>query len=58
VTALGSQRGQRAPNEPPIDHLGGSEERTGPENKSLANDEVKSDEGKNTERPQQSRARF
>jgi hypothetical protein len=43
---LGHQQGQRAPNEPPVDHLGGNQERTGTENKSSANDEVKSDAGK------------
>jgi hypothetical protein len=49
VTGLGHQQGQRAPNEPPVDHLGGSQEKTGLENKSLANDEVKSNVGKNPE---------
>jgi hypothetical protein len=35
------------PNEPPIVHLGGSQEKKGLENKSSASDEVKSDAGKN-----------
>jgi hypothetical protein len=37
------------PNEPPIVHLGGSQEKKGLENKSSASDEVKSDAGKNPE---------
>jgi hypothetical protein len=49
MTVLGRQQGQRAPNEPLVDHMGGSQKKTGPENKSLANDEVKSDAGKNLE---------
>jgi hypothetical protein len=47
--ALGCQQGQRAPNEPPVDQLGGIQEETGLENKSSANDEVKSDVGRNLE---------
>jgi hypothetical protein len=47
--ALCHQQGQRAPNELPIDHLGSSQEKTGPENKSSANGRVKSDAGKNLE---------
>jgi hypothetical protein len=49
ATTLGRQQGQRAPNEPPIDHLGGSQEKTEPENESSANDKVKSDAVKNPE---------
>jgi hypothetical protein len=43
---LGRQQEQRLPNEPPVDHLGGNQEKTEPENKSLANGEVNSDAGK------------
>jgi hypothetical protein len=46
-TTHGHQQGQRAPNEPHVHHLGDSQEKTGPENKSSANDEVKSDVRKN-----------
>jgi hypothetical protein len=48
------------PNEPPIVHLGGSQEKKGLENKSSASDEVKSDAGKNPKEAtaEQSRARF
>jgi hypothetical protein len=49
TASLGRQQGQRAPNEPPVDHQGGSIEKMGLENKSSANDEVKSDAGKNPE---------
>jgi hypothetical protein len=49
VTAVVCQQGQRASNEPPVDHLCDSQEKTWPDDKSLANDEVKSDVRKNPE---------
>jgi hypothetical protein len=54
---IGPQQGREASgqknrivqNEPPVDHLGDGQEKTGPENKSSANDEVESDAGKSLE---------
>jgi uncharacterized caspase-like protein len=49
---LGRQQEQRAPNEPPADQLGASQEQTGPRSEILADGEAKPDAEKIQRRPQ------